>query len=245
MDSTPGLAEPLVGYSPVIDFDAMAESMRPIINSWKNQGYCIIVDPNATIRSRDILAGTSAVMPIPLGSGPCRIQPIKSNLTERNQTNDTDARTIQFWLDFPKDQTIPDIRPGFEIIVTNGGNDPYLSSYQYPVIGAMNSSMAWQRTIQATVNMEAQPQYKWSFLLGRISNAVGVTVLIEYQDINLAWQTYLTEVTTSNTYHIPIFFGGSYRATYSKSGYIPQTITVPDITLHDDTQMPLIVLTSI
>lgn len=216
-----------MGYVPSLDAAGLAELMKPAINLWKNQGYCIIIDPSKTITITNIVAGTNTVLQFPLGSGPTRIQQLKRPLTARNQTNDTTNRVIEFWLDFPKDKTIPDMRPGLEIVVTNGGNDPYSINYQYVVSGATNSTIAWQRTIQTTTNMEMRPNYQWAFLTGTIVNAFGplsgVAVTVQYQVSVGVWVSYTANMTYDGTYRVPVFMGTTYRLTFSKAGYSSQT----------------------
>lgn len=216
-----------MGYVPSMNAGALAELMKPAINLWKNQGYCIIIDPSQSIVTANIVAGTKSTIQFPLGSGPTRIQSLKRPLTARNQTNDTTTRVIQFWLDFPKDGTLPDLKAGLEIVVTNGGNDPYSSNYQYVITGATNSTIAWQRTVQALSNMETRPSYQWAFFTGTIANASGplsgVTVTAQYQSTPGVWLPYTSNVTYDGTYRLPIFMGTTYRLIFSKAGYTSQT----------------------
>lgn len=212
--------------------------MRGPVNAWKNQAYCIIVDPTNKITiGRNVTTGVSGtVLQFPLGSGPTRIQAIKTNLTERNQTNDTTARPVQFWLDFPKDATIPDVRPGFEMVVTNGGNDPYLVNYSYPVVGAINSSEAWQRTINTVSNLENKPKYNWAFIVGNITNGAGVQVSVQYETaIPGVYANYFSYVTSDATYRVPVFTGVNYKLTFSLAGKTPQTTGAINPTVHMDT----------
>lgn len=219
-----------MGYVPVLDAGALAELMKPAINLWKNQGYCIIIDPTNSVSTTNIAVGTKSVVQFPLGSGPTRIQQLKRPLTARNQTNDTTNRVIEFWLDFPKDRTIPDLKPGLEIVVTNGGNDPYSINYQYVISGATNSTIAWQRTVQTMTNMEARPNYQWAFLTGTIANIngplSGVTVTAQYQSTPGVWLAYTSNVTYDGSYRLPVFMGTTYRLTFSKTGYTSQTTGV-------------------
>ena len=216
-----------MGYVPSMDAAALADSMKQAINLWKNQGFCIIIDPSKSITTSNIAAGTKSTIQFPLGCGPTRIQSLKRPLNARNQTNDTTTRVIQFWLDFPKDQSLPDVKAGLEIIVTNGGNDPYSANYQYVVTGATNSTIAWQRTVQALSNMETRPNYQWAFLTGTIVNASGplsgVTVTAQYQSTPGVWLPYTSSVTYDGTYRIPVFMGTSYRLIFSRTGYTSQT----------------------
>lgn len=228
-----------MGYVPIMDANAVADMMKPAINLWKNQAYCIIIDPSQSIITSNITAGTKSTIQFPLGSGPTRIQSLKRPLNARNQTNDTTTRVIQFWLDFPKDKTLPDMKAGLEIIVTNGGTDPYSSNYQYVVTGATNSSIAWQRTVQTLSNMETRPNYQWAFLTGTIANVSGplsgVTVTAQYQSTPGVWLAYTSNVTYDGTYRVPVFMGTTYRLTFSKTGYTSQTTGVITPVVFTDT----------
>ena len=228
-----------MGYVPSLDAGALAELMKPAINLWKNQGYCIIIDPSKSISTTNIAAGTKATIQFPLGSGPTRIQPLKRPLTARNQTNDTTTRVVQFWLDFPKDASIPDLRPGLEIVVTNGGNDPYNVYYQYVISGATNSTIAWQRTVDTMANMEVRPSYQWAFITGTIANTTGplsgVAVTVQYQSSPGVWLAYTNNLTYDGTYRVPVFMGTTYRLVFSKAGYTTQTTGVITPVVFTDT----------
>ena len=235
-----------MGYVPSLDAGALAELMKPAINLWKNQGYCILIDPTKAISLTNITAGTKTTIQFPLGSGPTRIQPLKRPLTARNQTNDTTSRTVEFWLDFPKDRAIPDLRPGLEIVVTNGGNDPYSINYQYVISGATNSTIAWQRTVMTNTNMEIRPNYQWAFLTGTVANASGplsgVTVTVQYQSTPGVWVPYTANITYDGTYRVPVFVGTTYRLIFSKAGYTSQTTGVITPIVFTDTNSGSIIL---
>jgi len=148
------------------DANALAEFMRPLVEPWfnneKSGAWIHIIDPEEKVINTDIETGTISVQVDPVWSGFSRVQPLRTALNLKNPTNDTITRVIQFWIEFPKDGTLPDLKPGFEIAVEFGLNDPALERHQYIIDGAINASDAWQRTIEAVVNLEARPNYDMS-----------------------------------------------------------------------------------
>jgi len=148
-------SRPRVAYG---DVAAIAETVRPIITPWY-KGYVHIFIPPAPGEGIDIDAGTMQVTINPYWSGPARIQPIRNMLLSKETTNDTQVRTVLFQLGYAKDGTLPDVRPGHQIVVSNGGNNQLLTQYQYVVGGSLNSTGAWNHTIFTTANLEVNPNY--------------------------------------------------------------------------------------
>lgn len=148
-------SRPSVAYG---DVSGYAELLRPLITPWYS-GYIHIFDPLQNTKSTDWENGTKTVVLHPYWDGPTRIQPIRRNLNNKETTNDTQSRTIQFQLGYAKDGTLPDVKPGHQIVVTDGGNNVLLTLYQYVITGTINSSQAWQHTIFAETNLEARPNY--------------------------------------------------------------------------------------
>jgi hypothetical protein len=148
---------------PYADVDAYAEFMRPLITPWIKQAWIAIVNPLDRIVTEDPITGVvQSATVTPIYTGYSRIQPLRTALNQKRATDSTTTRTVQFWVEFPKDNVLPDIKPGFEIVVMDGKNDPSLTEYKYLVTGSQNSSMAWQRTIETTVNLESRPDYDTS-----------------------------------------------------------------------------------
>lgn len=150
-------ARPRIAYG---DVAAIAEIARPIITPWYS-GIIYIFNPSDSeiVTNIDLGPSGSSVTHHPYWHGASRIQPIRRNLNSKETTNDTQRRTIQFQLAWAKDGTLPDVRPGHQIIVSNGGNNQLLTQYQYTITGTINSSAAWNNTIFADVNLEANPHY--------------------------------------------------------------------------------------
>jgi hypothetical protein len=52
---------------------------------------------------------------------------------------------------------VPDIRPNDKLVVTSSPYNDALEKFSYMVIGVMNSSNAWERTLMCRVDMEIDP----------------------------------------------------------------------------------------
>jgi hypothetical protein len=145
------------------DFGAVAAYMKPHVEPFVDgKAWIHLIDPTLIEEDINIKAGTMTVTGGPVWSGWARVQPIRNDVNAWRATNPTTTRTVQFWVEFPEDQTI-DIKPGFRIcvdpLVDGDNNDPWLAEYQYVVMGGLNSTQAWQRTINTQVDLEIRPNY--------------------------------------------------------------------------------------
>jgi len=141
------------------DVAALAETVRPIITPWY-KGYVYIFNPgDNTGTGIDIDTGLSDIQVHPYWAGPARIQPMRTNLLSKETTNDTTTRVVEFQLGYAKDGTLPDVAPGHQIIVANGGNNQLLTLYQYVITGTLNSTSAFNHTVFTQVNLEARANY--------------------------------------------------------------------------------------
>lgn len=148
-----------------IDWDSIREVARPILNDFIDTGaWCSIIDPSATVEERHPITGSTISVTItPILTGWFRVQPLRTDNAVKRALDSTTQRAVQFWpQDFPVDGTLPDIKPGFEVVVMSCKADPQLQNYQYVVTGAINSSMAWNRTINTFTNLETRPNYNTS-----------------------------------------------------------------------------------
>lgn len=149
----------LISFKPW-DAPALAEFMRPFIEPWfKKQAWVHIIDPQTRVVNTDFDTGITTVELTPIWSGYARVQPLRTALNSKQPYNATTTRVVQFWIDFPKDNVEPDLRPGLEIAVEDGVNDPALERHQFVITGAINGQDAWQRTIETVVNFESRPNY--------------------------------------------------------------------------------------
>lgn len=157
------VAFPTLTTVPYADVDGYAELLRPLVTPWVKQAWVAIIDPTKRTTTENAITGViSNVTVTPVFTGWARVQPLRTALNVKRAVDTTTSRTVQFWVGYTKDDTLPDIKPGFEVVVMDGGNDPQLEEYQYVVTGSQNSSAAWQRTIETIVNLESRPDYDTS-----------------------------------------------------------------------------------
>lgn len=137
--------------------------MRPFIEPWfKNQAWVHIIDPTSRVVNTNFETGVTTVTLMPIWSGWARVKPLRTALNSKQPYNATTTRVVQFWIDFPLDEEEPDLRPGLEMVVEDGVNDPALERHQFVITGAINGQDAWQRTIETVVNLESRPNYDTS-----------------------------------------------------------------------------------
>lgn len=216
----------------------VANLVRPIIEDFTNQGEVFIVDRSKAFKDYDVDTGALVIVPWLVYSGPARIQPLRTDLNSKIVANDTTIRAVQFWIDYPMDGEIPDVRPGFEVVVTDGGNDQYLQFYEYIVTGAMNSSMAWNRTIGTSVNLESRPDYTFGYLYGSVTDdngdpIPGSSVQVEYSMDGVVWMDMGDPVApdASSEFQTYVFSTPPLtRAKFSAPGYVDY---IEDFTMID------------
>lgn len=152
MVAFPGLNIPTVGQ--------LAEFARPAIQPLQ-VARVYLIDPSENTRTGSISGGKDSyhVSVHPYWSGHARMQPIRLNLVDKEQTNDTTTRVYLFQCDYAKDGTFPDVKPGHEFIVASAGNQQLLTQYQYVVTGLGNSTMAFDNNVYAMVDLERRPNY--------------------------------------------------------------------------------------
>lgn len=153
---------PKIAYADVAGY---REALRPLVQPWLRQAWIAILDPiTGKTETRDSVTGAViSVSWTPIWAGWARMQPLRNPLTLKRTIDSTETRSVQFQpLDYPADGTLPDIVPGFQVVVMQCEADPYATEYEYYVLGAMNSSMAWNRTIDCQVNQESRPGYDTS-----------------------------------------------------------------------------------
>jgi hypothetical protein len=161
-------ALPKLTFAPRPDkLSAMRDFMKPHVMPFiqaedvEDIGWIHIIDPTQIVTNTNIAAGTMTVDVTPIWSGYARIKPIRNSVSTWRATNPTTTRIVQFWTEFPEDQTV-DLKPGLRIAVEFGGTDPWLTEYLYTIVGAINGSASWQRTIDAQTDLENRPNYDMS-----------------------------------------------------------------------------------
>lgn len=137
-----------------VDFQAIHSLMAPTVLAWMN-ATIRLVEPK--IGSGEFSPWTNTVEgggPVAIWQGPARIQPIRSPERVSDGFAETDIRgvRIQLPLDFPHQSVI---RKGMEIYIVDGGEDQSLRHYKYVVQTGINASTAWNRTVEALVDLGA------------------------------------------------------------------------------------------
>lgn len=95
--------------------------------------------------------------------GRARIQPTASATETSQDYNPTTLQTVRVVLPYNKnelagsDGVVPDIRPNDRMLVTSSPENQTLEKFIYVVIGVLNSSNAWERTVLCRVDTELDP----------------------------------------------------------------------------------------
>lgn len=98
-----------------------------------------------------------------LYTGPARIQPVASVTETTLEYNPTTIQNVRVILPYGKNTledsegVVPDIRPNDRIRVTSSPYNTNLEKFIYVVIGVLNSSNAWERTLLCRVDTELDP----------------------------------------------------------------------------------------
>lgn len=134
----------------------ISDQMRDAVRLWEN-AHILIIDPGPNsvyLRDKNPLAFVWA--------GMARVQPYRREVPAAAVGNPTTNQSVRFQIDFSKDGIIPDIKTGWRVLVLTDVEipDPYISEYEHVVNSALNSSLAWVRTIETQVNTESRPTYQ-------------------------------------------------------------------------------------
>lgn len=136
-----------------IDFAKIALEMRGTLARWYN-AEIEIVDPNLREQTWNEFTNTfgSSTESV-LWSGKARIQPVGSERLVDLDIARGSIRAVRFQI--PHDASLPLVRAGLQIIVTDGGQDSVLENLMFIVTGSINSSYKWNRTIECEVNLKS------------------------------------------------------------------------------------------
>jgi len=136
-----------------IDFAKIAVEMRAITARWYNAEVQII-DPNLRNQTWDIATNEFTNDPkAVVWSGKARVQPIRQASTPDNGVAQGAIQGVR--VQAPYDSSLPLIRKGLQVRVTDGGQDAVLESIQFVVRSAINSSYGWNRTIECDVDVKS------------------------------------------------------------------------------------------
>lgn len=141
-----------VNANTAVDFAAIGSTMAEVTSSWMNASINI-VDPNVGEVIWDEWTNTeTGGEPTVLWSGKARIQPLSNVAVSEAGFSEIGVRHVR--IQVPLDVEAGFIRKGFQIVVTDPGNDYVLSNMQFVITGAVNSSYAWLRTIACEVDVK-------------------------------------------------------------------------------------------
>jgi hypothetical protein len=141
------------GINPMAIQQAMAESLRV----WQTVKIVILAPgPNSVyFKTKDPAAF--------LWSGEARYQPYRKDIPIAQVTNPTTTGTARFQVDFTRDGVLPDIRTDYVVLIVPMAGveypDPFITQYVHTVTSAMNSSLAWVRTIETIVDTKQRENF--------------------------------------------------------------------------------------
>lgn len=139
-----------------IDFNAIGSEMANTAHLWMNASVDI-VDPNTGSGTWDVYTNTeTGETPTVLWSGPARVQHVGGNANPNVGYVQTGVHQVR--VQVPLDVDAGFIRKGLQVRVTNPGNDYALEDMVFTVIGTINSSYAWLRTIMCEADLKLGPQ---------------------------------------------------------------------------------------
>lgn len=152
-----------LGRGSEVDVLAISQEMRKAVRMWETV-YVIILDPG--VNKSNYLNKNNAAF---IWHGFARYQPYRKDIPIAQVTNPTTTATSRFQIDFDADGAIPEIKTNWEVWVvptalaytaTNieiaSYPDPDLSRYQWIVTSALNSSLAWQRTVECITDTKTK-----------------------------------------------------------------------------------------
>lgn len=151
-----------MGRGAEVDVLAIKNEMRNAVRQWESV-HIVVLNPGENgVYLRD--KNNSAF----IWHGMARLQPYRREVATATITQPTTNQSVRFQVDFSQDGTLPDIRTDYQVVVLPESltgivlNDPFLPYYQHIVRSALNSSLAWIRTIECQVNTDLRVNYSAS-----------------------------------------------------------------------------------
>lgn len=142
-----------VGRAARFDHEAIAAQMRPALERTFN-AWIELLDPNLDTPSGrfDPYADTGGSGPATLvydsGENGALIQPIRSPVAIQQGDQTTHVLGIRFQVKQPDTAIV--LRAGLRVRVRHGGNARYLERYTYTINEGFDTSLAWDRIIEAS-----------------------------------------------------------------------------------------------
>lgn len=208
-----------------INFSAISDEMRATMQHWFN-ATIQIVDPNVEDVEWDVYSNTqSAGTKTVIWSGPARVQHLKNDSMPIVGYSQTNIRGIRIQL--PYDAQLGLIRKGLQVIVTDGGSDPVLEQLGFVITSSVNSSYAWNRTIECEVDLKSVSDSTWATIAGHVEDDAGApinnVIVRSYHLANGIWLLdYETTTDVLGNYELPADAGVAVIVSASKNGFYNQ-----------------------
>jgi hypothetical protein len=209
-----------------VNFSEISSEMGKTLLNWMNATIQII-DPNTGDANWDPFTNTeTGSEPTALWQGKVRIQSLRSsNATSTPEVAYSQIGVRGMRVQMPIDAEIGFIRKGLQIVVIDGGNDPELEQLQFIIESAINSSYAWNRTIECKVDIKSVANSTWSSIAGNVvgSNAAPITnaTVRTFRHADGMWLLeYETTTDVRGNYQIPADPAIPVIVAVSKTGYV-------------------------
>ncbi len=128
----------LIHNKPVIEAGMLATI--EVFNPKVNQGVYDAAT-NTWTSSREVL-----------WTGKARVQPVRNAALRANMNNPTSIQEVEIHI--PIDA--PDIRPNYQVFITDAPYDPSLEGYIVTVRGSVNSSNPWHKVVRGEIDQEVE-----------------------------------------------------------------------------------------
>ena len=136
-----------------IDFAKIATEMRDIVARWYN-ATVEVVDPNIRDQVWDLATNTfSGSSQTTIWTGKARVQPLRASSEPNIGVGEGSIRGAR--IQVPYDATVSLIEKGFQVRITDGGENHVLENLQFVVTSAINSSYGWNTTIECEVDAKS------------------------------------------------------------------------------------------
>lgn len=114
-----------------------------------------IYDAEFSERTYDATTNVWSGTATTLYTGKARIQPLTGASDAPSEYDPTVLQSVR--VQIPLTDSTPDIRPSHRLKVTSAPENPALEDFVYIVMGVLNSSNAWERTLMCRVDTELNP----------------------------------------------------------------------------------------
>jgi hypothetical protein len=122
-----------------------------------------VYNPDSTGQTYDPVTNTWTGDKLISYTGPARVQQIGNAGDAGDTYNPTLFQNVRVEIPFGKNTltgsngVVPDIRPNDRLVVTSSPYNDVLTKFVFSVVGVINSSNAWERTLLCRVDTELDP----------------------------------------------------------------------------------------